>query len=318
MKRTVVLILTLMIVVFSVVPSYGQKKKIAVLNFDYGTIRDRWWPGDWDIGRGITDILVTQLVKDGTYSVVERNRLDAVLSEQKLGMSGVVDAATAAQIGRVLGVSAVIVGSITKFSLDTRTIDTGGAGRMFGLGGEVGISTTTALVYIDARMIDTTTAEIIAVSEGRGQEVKRGMRVSASNYRGFGHLGFGGSGFQETILGKATRQSVEQVAKEVIAAHKKTAAEATVRAKVAYAGDGMVIVDAGKDAGIEVGQTLYVITVKKEIKSPTTGEVIKRLTEVGAELKVTEIDEKSATATVTKGNIEAIKEGDDVCTKPTF
>jgi len=296
---------------------YAQKKKIAVLNFEYGTIRDRWWPGDWDIGRGISDMLVTQLVKDGTYSVVERNRLDAVLSEQKLGLSGVVDPALAAQIGRVLGVSHVIVGSITQFSIDTRTIDTGGAGRMLGLGGDVGISTTTAQVFIDARMIDTTTAEIVAVAEGRGEEVKRGMRISAANYKGFGHIAFGGSGFQETILGKATRQAVEQVAKTLVEASKK-APEAVIRAKVAYVGDGEVIVDAGKEAGLEVGQILYVVKIKKEIKSPTTGEVIKRLTEVAAELKIKEVDEKSATASVTKGKIENISEGDDVSTKPSF
>lgn len=318
MRRTLVLTLAIVLIIFSSAPSYAQKKKIAVLTFDYGTIRDRWWPGDWDIGRGISDMLVTELVKDGTYSVVERNRLDAVLSEQKLGLSGVVDAATAAQIGRVLGVSAVIVGSITQFSIDTRTVETGGMGRMLGLGGEVGVSVTTAQVFIDARMIDTTTAEIIAVAEGRGEEVKRGMKIAAANYRGFGHLAFGGSGFQETILGKATRASVEQVAKSFTEAQKKVISDSALRAKVAYVGEGIVIVDAGKSSGIEVGQTLYVITIKKEIKSPTTGEVIKRLTEVKAELKVTEADEKSATATVVKGKIEAIKEGDDVSTKTGF
>jgi curli biogenesis system outer membrane secretion channel CsgG len=37
---------------------------------------------DIDIGKGISDMLVTMLVKDGTYSVIERKALDQVLAEQ--------------------------------------------------------------------------------------------------------------------------------------------------------------------------------------------------------------------------------------------
>lgn len=318
MKKILVSFLVVVVICIGTYTSEAAKKKVAVLDFEYGTIRDRWWPGDWDIGKGISDMLVTQIVKDGTFSVIERRKLEAVISEQKLGASGLVDASTAAEIGRILGVKYVIMGSITQFSLETKTIDTGGFGRMLGLGADVGVSTTAATVYIDARMIDTTTAEIVAVAEGRASESRKGVKIAVADFHGAGHVAFGGSGFEETMLGQATRQCVTDVVKQLTGKSGAEGPGGAIMAKVAYAEEGIVIIDAGSQQGITVGQTLYIVKVKKEIKSPTTGEVIKRLVETIAEIKVTEVDNASATATLIKGNILDIKEGDDVSSTPSL
>ncbi len=313
MKKIFTVFLVIAVLCISAFTSEAaKKKKVAVLDFEYGTIRDRWWPGDWNIGKGISDMTVTQLVKDGTFSVIERRQIEKVISEQKFGASGLVDASTAAQIGKILGVQYVIIGSITQFSIDTQTVDTGFIGRKL-FGGGVGVSTTTATVYIDARMIDTTTAEIVAVAEGKASESKSGVKISAADFHGAGHVAFGSKGFEETILGQATRQSVVDVVKQITGA--QGGPESTggaIKAKVAYAGEGKIIIDAGSKQGVSVGQTLYIVRIKKEIKSPTTGEVIKRLVDTIAEIKVTEVDRGSATATIMKGNIDDIKEGDDV------
>jgi curli biogenesis system outer membrane secretion channel CsgG len=282
----------------------AEKKRVAVLNFDYGTIRDRWWPGDWDIGKGISDMLVTELVKEGTFSVIERKQLEAVLGEQKLGLSGVVDTQTATQIGKVLGVDAVIVGSITRFSIETKTIGTGGVGRIFGYP-DVGVSVTTASVAIDARLIDTTTAEVVAVAEGKSEKKRSGVEITVESLSG---TAFGSRGFEESILGEATRQATADLVK-------KLSPEAVVDAVVAYAEEGIVVMDAGLKQGVRIGQTLYVMKVKKEIKSPRTGEVIKKIMETIAVLEVTEADDISATAIVKKGDIDDIKVGDTVSSK---
>jgi hypothetical protein len=42
---------------------------------------------DVDIGKGISDLLVTYLVKDGSYSVIERKALDKILAEQNFSNS---------------------------------------------------------------------------------------------------------------------------------------------------------------------------------------------------------------------------------------
>lgn len=319
MRRAFISIIVVAAIFIGAFTSEAAKKKVAVLDFEYGTIRDRWWPGDWDIGKGISDMMVTQLVKDGSFSVIERKQLEKVLSEQKLGASGLLDASTAAQIGKILGVKYVILGSITQFGIDTKNIGTGGFGRMLGLGADVDVSTAVATVYIDARMIDTTTAEIVAVAEGRASESKSNVRVSASDrYQGYGHVAIGSSGFDETILGQATRKSVGDVVKQLSGKNDSGGAGGVIKAKVADTdvGSKSVYIAAGSGEGITVGQTLYIVKVKKEIKDPETGEVIKRVVETSAELRVTEVDNKSATAAIVKGNIYDIKIGDNVSSTP--
>jgi hypothetical protein len=47
------------------------------------------------------------------FALIERSRLAQVLQEQRLAQSGVLDAAQAAQVGKVLGVDAIVVGTLS-------------------------------------------------------------------------------------------------------------------------------------------------------------------------------------------------------------
>ena len=64
--------------------SAQQKKRVAVLNFDYVTVMtsvQAIFGSNHDVGKGITDLLVQKLVEDGKYSVIKRSALDKVLAE---------------------------------------------------------------------------------------------------------------------------------------------------------------------------------------------------------------------------------------------
>src|SRR2546428_642477 len=52
------------------------------------------------------------------FSVVERDKLNLVLKEQGLATAGAVDPATAAKVGKILGVKYVVLGGIDKFNVD--------------------------------------------------------------------------------------------------------------------------------------------------------------------------------------------------------
>ncbi len=55
-----------------------RKKRVAVFDFDYATVHSgvsAIFGQDVDIGKGISDLLVTYLVKDGSYSVIERKAI---------------------------------------------------------------------------------------------------------------------------------------------------------------------------------------------------------------------------------------------------
>jgi hypothetical protein len=39
----------------------SSRPTVAILDFDYATVQ-RWWEGNWDIGKGISDLIVDGLV----------------------------------------------------------------------------------------------------------------------------------------------------------------------------------------------------------------------------------------------------------------
>jgi curli biogenesis system outer membrane secretion channel CsgG len=213
-------------VVVCALPVAAQSKRpaVAVLNFEYGTI-EHWWNGNQDIGEGISDLLVDELVNDGTYRVIERKRLDAVLAEQNFSQSERADpsAKTLAQVGKVLGVKYLIVGSITKFGTEksNKSFSGGGFGSKFGVG-QVGTAKGKANVAITARIIDTTTAEILASAKGEGISKRSGLLLGGGGGgyggAGVGQIEFGSSDFRDTILGEATEMAVKDTAAKLIAA----------------------------------------------------------------------------------------------------
>jgi curli biogenesis system outer membrane secretion channel CsgG len=202
----------------------SSRPTIAVLNFEYGTIQ-RWWSGTQDIGEGISDMIVDELVNDGSFRVIERKRLDAILAEQNFSNSERADpsAKTIAQIGKALGVKYLVVGSVTKFGTEqsNRSFGGGGYGSAFGIG-QVGTAKGKANVAITARIIDTTTGEIMASAKGDGTSKRSGFLLGGAGGGGGGggggHIAFGASDFKDTILGEATEMAVKATATKLVAA----------------------------------------------------------------------------------------------------
>ena len=81
-----------------------RKKRVAILDFEYGTVRSQTQAAfgtDVDVGKGMTNLLVKYLVKDGTYSVIERGALDKVLAKQNFSNSDRANPNSAAKIGKL-------------------------------------------------------------------------------------------------------------------------------------------------------------------------------------------------------------------------
>jgi TolB-like protein len=67
---------------------------------------------DSNYARYATEKLTHEIVSKGELMVIERSRIDQVLREQSLSLTGAVDSGTAARIGKILAVDAVIIGTI--------------------------------------------------------------------------------------------------------------------------------------------------------------------------------------------------------------
>ena len=299
-----------------------QKKRVAVLNFEYGTVQSSVsaiFGTNQDIGKGISDMLVQKLVQDGKYSVIERNAIDKVLGEQNFANSDRVDSSTAAKVGRILGVDAVIMGSITQFGRDDKNMTVGGGGlggygSKFGLGG-VGKHNAKAVVAITGRLVDTTTAEILAAVTGNGESARSGTSLIGAGGGG-GSAGGGGvdmssSNFANTILGEALHQAVDSMATQL-----DDKATALPTHKVEFTGlvadvtGNTLVLNVGSKDGVKVGDTIDISRPVKTVKDPTSGKVLRTITNKMGTATVTDVDAGSATATYT-GSAPA-KVGDEV------
>jgi curli biogenesis system outer membrane secretion channel CsgG len=297
-----------------------RRPRIAVMDFDYATVQSSTsalFGTNVDVGKGIADLLVTDLVKDGTYSLIERKALDKIMAEQNFSNSNRADPTSAAKLGKLLGVDAILVGSITQFGNETKKTNLGGGGGSwggYGLGG-IGHSKSNANVGIDARLVNVDTGEIMAVAEGKGTSSRSSTSLlgGGGNWHGFGggNADFGSSDFQQPIIGEATKQAVDQLVTDLISDSSKVGVRTiTVEGLVAAVDGGQIILNVGARAGVKVGDQLQVMRVTREIKDPATGAVIRRLTTSIGIVRATDVDDASAVCVPVSGT--GFKTGDAV------
>jgi TolB-like protein len=132
----------------------NKKATIAVVEFSdlQGDVTD--------FGRFLAEELITQLHRTKRFKVVERHMLNKVINEQKLTLSGIVDDSSAKAVGRLLGVDAIVSGSIAELAKSMR---------------------------VNARLISTETGEIFAVAATdifKDESVLKLVRSSGTVHKG--------------------------------------------------------------------------------------------------------------------------------------
>jgi curli biogenesis system outer membrane secretion channel CsgG len=80
----------------------------------------------------VSERLTTYLVKDRRFPVIERDHIAQILSELHLSETGVLDPASAKQVGKMLGADIIVTGSLidleknqTEFNARALSADTG-------------------------------------------------------------------------------------------------------------------------------------------------------------------------------------------------
>lgn len=185
------------------------KKRLVVMDFDYGTTNS-YYTSYRGVGaaKGISELLINELVNNGTYTVVDRSKLEQLLKQQN--RSGTMDAGTVAEIGKELGVDAVLIGTITKFNIDKQS----GGGSFMGIG--TGSQKTKATVQIDVRLIGTASGDILATAKAVGEADKSDSNISVR-----GISGNSGSSNEDTLLSAAVDKAVSQMVTKLAEISKK-------------------------------------------------------------------------------------------------
>ena len=208
--------------------------------------------------------MISSLQHTGRFIIVERERLAAVIDEQKLALTGLVDASKAASIGSLVGADAIITGSVTKFGVNITSSDV-----------LIGDSKTqTANAEVNIRLIDVSSGVVTMAETGEGQAAK-----TYSSFLGIGSAG----GYDETLEGDALKAAVIDVVDKIVFNMNKIPWNCKI---VKKADDNTFIIDAGKESNLRIGTLLNVIRRNEVDKSPTSAETMGYSENVSGSLKV--------------------------------
>src|SRR3984957_19996528 len=288
--------------------SQAQKKRVAVDEFDYSTVKtsvQAVFNTQQNIGKGIQAMLVKRLAEQGKVVIVERSKIKELEAEQDRNAGNRVKQGTGARVGRISGADAILAGDIVIFGRDDKKKQVKGGGLIGGVIG--GVSNMgkedKAVVAIDYRLIDAETSEIIATGEAKGEYKRKSSGMGGM----LGVLGKGVAGvevdmtssnFAETIIGEATMDCVNKLAdilKAQSGSMKKTVR--AVETSVADVSGNTLVIAAGGNDGVNVGEIFEVLQVVREVKDPTTKEVLDRITNKVGEMTITSVRDKIATGT---------------------
>ncbi|MFL6192870.1 MAG: CsgG/HfaB family protein [Thermoanaerobaculia bacterium] len=172
----------------------SDKPRIAVIEFKNKADNQWWYHGGAEAAQ---DVFVTELVKSGKFRVVEREQLQALMSEKNLTLSGDVDPSTAVKIGKLLGVNYLLTGAVTEYGVT----DKGAHGS--GFRGVPGFNAgkRSFVAALNARLIDTSTGEVVWADEASQEESS--VKVSVG--------GFGGGVDDDRMFDKVMKPCIQKL-----------------------------------------------------------------------------------------------------------
>jgi curli biogenesis system outer membrane secretion channel CsgG len=276
------------------------KRRIAVFEFDNATRASTPYPylpsTAPDVGKAAADLLITRLVQDGSVLVIERDALNKLLAEQNLTNSDRTDPRTAAKLGQILGVDAIVLGSVTKYDFDDKTSRSGGRPGFMGFGASSPKikQEISAHVEINARVVSPDTAQVLTVSQGEGLT----DRKEKIDYSEMANLMAGKGELHDSLMSEAMDKAVS----ELCAGLEKSLPQIPihtliVNGLVADASDSSrLILNVGGRNGVKQGDRLQIWRAGKEIRDPATGRVLTREDVLLGDAVVTTVNDGFSTA----------------------
>jgi curli biogenesis system outer membrane secretion channel CsgG len=266
--------------------SFAQAKiKVAIWEFDNNAAHTYWY---WDkLGPAARNQIDTAFSENkllnNKFSVVERDKLNLVLKEQGLAQTGAVDPATAAKVGKILGVKYIILGGIDKFDVNKNS---GAVGR-FG----VGASVVQANATINLRVVDSTTAERVISIAGDGGVKKGGGFLKDASFSRDAEWGLASE-----VIDDAAKAVVAKLVSGDYLARISSAANPTgsLEGKIIKVEENRAFINLGASAGIKMGDKFNVVNIGEALIDPDTGAKLGASEKQTATGSVVEVQDKFA------------------------
>jgi len=278
--------------------AFSQSKvRIAVTAFE-NKVKTPWGDPSWRIGEGLAEMLTTELVKTGRFTVVERLALGDVVREQQLSQSGLISRGSGVGTGQILGAQYVVRGAVTEFE---HRASGGGAGigvTQFQIEGNI----QNGHVAVDIRIIDTSTGQVVA-SHHAAKVVPGGGGAFAAQA---GTVNFGGDLFFRTPIGQATRGAIQDALQFILMTRLKAAPRSFSIVKVDRR---QVYINAGANMGVKIGDLFTVYSKGEELVDPETGINLGSTEQITGLVEITRVEPKYSIGVIRRG-AGAMKRGD--------
>ena len=224
----------------------GPKLRVGVVNFQNKT------PSRvLGIGEAAADILGTILQKTERFIIIPQQDMASILDQQAMGASGVIDPTTAAKMGKVLGLNAIVTGAITAYSEAEEGQDL----LLYQKKKQI------ARVTVDYRIVDTTTGIQIMADSGQGEYAK-----STGGALGLGSKSTYDADLRDGALRDALTKAMVNMLKQL--------EETDWNGRIADVKGQTVYINAGKKTGLKVGDILVVQELGDMIYDPQTRAAI--------------------------------------------
>ena len=218
----------------------GLKKRIAVLDFEGNEKLEG------KVELKLSDMLITSLVQSGKFDLIERTKINNLINEQKLGMSGMIDESTAAEMGKILGAEYVVFGTVT--SATQQNYD------------KFGYELVVIEVVIDVRAVETTTGKILLAESSSGKSESKIIKSSQGTV-------VSGAIDYNSAYAISARQSIDNIGMKIAALY-------PLLGYVVKSDENSVTLDIGENRGAKLNDVFIVFRIGEEIMHPVTGKHI--------------------------------------------
>ncbi|MHC4984134.1 MAG: CsgG/HfaB family protein, partial [Planctomycetota bacterium] len=271
------------------------KPTIAVMKFENRSSL----PLGWDVGGGMRDILVDRLCATDRFQVIERPELELVMKELHFQQTGATRQHNRAKLGRIKNVQYLVKGTVTDFGhVSTKHGFFSWADNLdiFGTRNKAVMSMT---LYV----VDVESGEIVC-----SESIQESVRAKDLNVKvAYKDVGFGGSAFFRTPLGRATAKVIDKAVKRVA----KSVAARPWQPKIAQVvSETTVIINGGGNRKVRMGDEYDVLEAGQPIVDPDTGDVIGMPAgDVVGRVRVSEVHPRYSFAMIVTGNAGRMKVG---------